>query len=279
VATVPWGFFNRGFAFYQSGQKVEAIDSYTAALEREPDFLPAYVNRGLARLDLKQFSLALGDFDRALELGRSDAVLLAGRGCALEGLGRSDEADETFRIALQHADQEPSATKAQVQWAYAFAVLTRLPEPARQIFQDALQKNAKQPQALYGMAMLAVECDDVWVAMQYLDRALEVNPRFVDARRKRAVIWARQGDLKKATDDINWCLEREPRHGATLYAAACVAAHAADRAKDTTLRRQSLDLLEKAFERGYGRDRASDDADLTGIRNLQEFKNLTSTRP
>jgi tetratricopeptide (TPR) repeat protein len=48
-----WGYFNRGCALDQAGNKAGAIRDYTDALQRDPQFLLAYLNRGLARLELK----------------------------------------------------------------------------------------------------------------------------------------------------------------------------------------------------------------------------------
>ena len=79
------------------GLKADAIDDYTAALDRDRRFVAARVNRGLARLELKQHAAALTDFDHALALdGPGDAALAAGRGLALEALGRHAEADSAF---------------------------------------------------------------------------------------------------------------------------------------------------------------------------------------
>ena len=69
-----WGYFNRGCVLDRAGDKAAAILDYTAALERDPGLVPAYVNRGLARLERKQDAPALADFDRAAAPGR------AGRG-------------------------------------------------------------------------------------------------------------------------------------------------------------------------------------------------------
>src|SRR5262249_2199313 len=78
-----WGYFNLAYILDQGGKKAEAAAHYTAALERDPAFMLARVNRGLARLELKQYREALDDFDWARDRGREDASLHAGRGMAL----------------------------------------------------------------------------------------------------------------------------------------------------------------------------------------------------
>jgi hypothetical protein len=66
--------------------------------------------------------------------------------------------------------------------------------------------------------------------------------------------------------------------GATLYAAACVAARTAARppgtAADPAATERALTLLQQAFARGYGRERAAQDPDLAVIRDHPKFRRL-----
>ncbi len=56
----PWGYFNRGYVLDRSGLKLDAVNDYTAALQRDPHFLAALVNRGLARVELRDYQGAVG---------------------------------------------------------------------------------------------------------------------------------------------------------------------------------------------------------------------------
>ena len=70
--------------------------------------------------------------------------------------------------------------------------------------------------------------------------------------------------------DINWCLDREPGSGETLYAAACVAARAAEAAPSPRALDQAFDLLERAWSLGSG-PRADEDPDLAVLRRDPRF--------
>src|SRR5579871_2614446 len=213
-----WGYFNRGYALSLSGHKAEAIHDYSAALDRDPSFLLAHLNRGMARLELKQHNSALADFDKAIELGLDDAVPHAGRGAALEGLGRFAEAEQAFQAAFQRCQAASSDVRTRIHLLYGFAVASRTPDKALQAFADVLREQPEHPQALYGRALLLVERGQLPEAIPLFDRAIEAAPQFVEARRYRAILFARQGALDRASQDINWCLEREANVGATLYA-------------------------------------------------------------
>jgi serine/threonine protein kinase/tetratricopeptide (TPR) repeat protein len=271
-------YFNRGYAFDQGGQKAEAIRDYSAALERDGSLLPAYLNRGMARLELKRYDEALADFQKAAELGRDDAFLHAGRGVALEGLGHHPEADAAFQRAFARSTHESEAVQCRVQWVYGFAVSARLPAQAQAAFEGALRRDPQQPQALYGQAMLLVEQGQREAALAVIHRAIEAAPGFLEARRCRAILLARGGRVEEATQEINWCLEKEPNSGSLLYGAACVAAQWAQKSSDPLTAKlaadQALLFLEKAFVYGYGKEKAATDPDLEKIHSLPEFDRL-----
>ncbi len=274
-----WSHFNRGCALGRAGKREQARDDFTAALDRDPGFVLAHVNRGLVRLELKDYAAALDDFDRAASLGRDDAFLHAGRGMALEALGRTDEADAAFTAAFARAGALPAAARARLHWSSGFALVPRRPDRAAEAFDAALRDNPAQPQALYGLAALAAERGDLAAAGAFADRAVAADPTWIDARRCRAVVRARRGDFTDAEADVNWCLEREPRGGVTLYAAACVAGRAAARFPASAAPDQAVEFLRRAFAEGYGRDKAPNDSDLAAVRTHPRFAQLLGGPP
>jgi serine/threonine protein kinase/Tfp pilus assembly protein PilF len=269
-----WGYFNLGYVHDRAGRKAEAVACYAQAIKRDPGLVAAHVNHGLACLELGRDAEALADFDQALGLGSDEPPLHVGRGMALEALGRHTDADEAFRVAFARAGSVPAPTSLRMRWAYGFAVARRLPEDARRAFNDVLRQDPSNARALYGRAMLAAGKDELTEALRFFDRAVQADPNFSEAWRYRAVLQARSGELGRATADINWCLEKEPRSGGTLYAAACVASLAAAQLFEPPLQDQALDLLQKAFARGIKPGRAERDPDLAGIRDHPRFKQL-----
>lgn len=274
-----WGHFNRAYALAHCGNKAEAIQDYTLALKLDPQLKEAYFNRGLLNLELKQFRRALDDLQRCKELGKDDAVVDSGLGVALEGLQRPNEADQAFASAVPRSAVLPQEERHRLLWTYGFAVATRLPEKAREAFEEVLRDNPSDPQALYGCAMLLDRQGKADLALVFFNRALEVSPHLEEARRFRAVLLARQGQFQAAYQDINTCLGREKASPATEYAGACVAALRAQADPRTAehATEQALALLKKAFSQGYGVEIARRDPDLDGIRNDPAFRQLLTT--
>ena len=272
-----WGHFNRGFALDQIGQKRAAIADYSAALERDSDLIPAYHNRGLARLELGQNEAALSDFDSVIAKHRGEAVIHSLRGQALERLKRHADADAAFEVAAMQLDSLPESIRNQLACSYGFAVYTRLPAEAKRAFQRVPVGDAKYPEALYGLAMIAVNEDRLERAVELFGKALTIRSKFEEARRFRAVLLARLQQFSEAIAEINTALQSDPKNGATLYAAACVTSLAAEHSTTPTAKQQarqeSLRFLRQALDRGYGQQAATDD-DLAGLRQHPEFEKL-----
>ena len=272
------GYFNRGYSLDQGGDKAAAIADYTATLERDPELVPAYVNRGMAGLELKRYPEALADFQKVVTRGRDDAFLHAGRGVALEGLQRFAEADVAFATAFARATKAAPSVGTRIRWVYGFAVCTRLPDAALAAFDAVLAREPEHPQARYGRAMILAEKGEVIEAVAELGRAITANPGLLEARRCRAVLRARCGDLEPAREEINACLAKAPGSGGVHYAAACVSAWEAERAADSEAasrdRTRALAHLARAFSLGYGRAKAAADQDLKGVREDPGFRRL-----
>ena len=198
----------------------------------------------------------------------------AGRGIALEGLGHHREADSAFAESQALAAGLPASARARLAWAYGFAISGRAPDKARAAFDLALHHDPRNSRALYGRAMLAMSQGKNADAIRGFDQALAADPGRIEARRYRAIIFARQGEWERATNEVNWCLEHDPRSPATLYAAACVVARAFEKVGTTAISGQALDLLERAFTAGADPAKAAKDPDLSAICRLPRFQSL-----
>ncbi len=300
-----WGHFNRAFTLDQLGQKAAAIADYSAALDRDPELLAALRNRGMAHLELGQHADALADFDRMLSaLGERGGtsppvvrehaettggltpprspefiVLHALRGQALAGLNRHDEADAAFDIALKSDNLVTLSPTQQHQLlcSYGFAVSARRPGDADKAFARIPSDDPRYPEALYGRGLLAANANRLERAAELFAQALDQRPSFGEARRFRAILLARLNRITESLTEINTALQAAPKSGATLYAAACVTALAAEQAPTPVSARQAADesirLLRQALANGYGQHAAADD-DLKAIRQHPEFERL-----
>jgi tetratricopeptide (TPR) repeat protein len=275
-----WGHFNLGYVLYRGGEREQAIEHYSAALQCDGSFAKAVFNRGLAYKELGRFREALADFDRTAALATMTDPMLAERALVLEKLGRHDEADQCFTGIFERVDSLEAASRNGIRLAYGFAVAERRGEKAHDAFEAVLRDKGATPQALaqahYGEGMLLAPTRPRQ-AIQALSQAIETDTNLSEARRFRGILWARVGDFEAAGRDINWCLEHDSDSGSKMYAAACITALAAKKLsgnRKTELASSAIEMLKKAFAQGYGKDIAAKDPDLTALRGQPEFERL-----
>ena len=91
-------FFNRGNSKAELSDYHGALQDYTEAISKNPNFLHAYYNRGNTYLDLYRFEEALLDYDQVAGKPREDAAF--NRGNTLLALGQLTEARGCYLDAV-----------------------------------------------------------------------------------------------------------------------------------------------------------------------------------
>ena len=119
------------FSFYQTradqnagkGEFSLALADYNKSLEMKADNPVAYLGRGKTHFNLKSYDLSVKDYDRALELNPKDAVAFLNRGVSYERLGDSKKAmgDYQKAVELDPANETAKASLKRLQDAEAAA--------------------------------------------------------------------------------------------------------------------------------------------------------------
>ena len=71
---------NRGFAYDEQGNFTQAISDYNKAIELDPEYAEAYTNRGVVYAKQGNFTQAMSDFTKAIELNPKLAEAYNNRG-------------------------------------------------------------------------------------------------------------------------------------------------------------------------------------------------------
>jgi Tfp pilus assembly protein PilF len=105
----PYAYDRRAAAYWYAGQFEQAVADYTRELELEPNSLLALNGRGQCLAEMGEFAKAVEDLQQAIAVANDllDPLTAAysrnGLGLAYAGLGRFDEALETFSRSLKTA--------------------------------------------------------------------------------------------------------------------------------------------------------------------------------
>jgi eukaryotic-like serine/threonine-protein kinase len=248
-----WAHFNRGLALARAGRLVGARDSYDRALEIEEDFTEALVNRALVELELNELERARIDLTAAIRLGRHELVVFTALGEVWARLGRREESERYFASLLER-DRDNTIVRV----ARGMTRIATDPKGAADDFRAALDRDERDAQAHYGMALLARKTD-LASALGHLNRALDSNPNLIDAVQLRALVRARLGE-RAALGDVDRLVENATAN--RLYNAACAVAILSEKTANPQLLSHSFDLLTRALESGFSAEEANADPDL-----------------
>jgi putative PEP-CTERM system TPR-repeat lipoprotein len=226
------GFYDDALARYERKDTAGAIVQLKNALREEPGNLPALMLMGKAQLEMGQSAAAEEALSRALQLGidRSEVALPMGqalldqakyaavldrfpaetvpgsrraellvlRGHAHKGLRDMKSAAAAFEAARA---ADPRSVAAILAYADVLARQGRWPE-ADKLVDEGLAGAPEDPRLLTLRGALAIGRGEVDKALAAFGKALEANPRHLNARMARASLLVDLGRLDAAAPEI-----------------------------------------------------------------------------
>src|ERR1700730_9302447 len=124
----------------------------------------------------------------------------------LWGTGMYQEANNQFRIAVA---QSPANAMYRVRWGRLMHERFNNTDAAN-LFKEALQKDPKNAQAFYGLALVSADGFDS-KALEYTGTALELDPKLVEAHELKANLLLEDSDEGKAFAEADEALKISPQ--------------------------------------------------------------------
>jgi tetratricopeptide (TPR) repeat protein len=167
-------YINRASIYSSLQQREKSFEDLNKAIALQPDQAEsAYNNRGLLKMDEKDFLGAIEDFNKAIQLNPKESVkMYNNRGLAYLDLGEYSKALADFH--------------------------------------QTLELNPRHLKAYYNRARVKQNLNDFKGALEDYDQLLKLNPRFLEAYNNRALLKWDLNDKEGAILDFNEALNRDP---------------------------------------------------------------------
>jgi tetratricopeptide (TPR) repeat protein len=214
------------------------IPQWTALIQEFPDYVQAFVERGILLYKTKRYENALYDFNKALQLDAGATKALYFRGCTYLACKRPKEALADLKLCLQ----------GNVEAVYYCAVaLTDLKDfnGALQYLDKAITKKPDHAKSLALRGDIRAKRKDLDGALADLTAALEAEPEDAEALSVRARVHLGKGNFGKALEDLARSLAIDPEQAAPYHDRGTIA-----------LRKQDYDAALKDLEAALARDPA-----------------------
>jgi tetratricopeptide (TPR) repeat protein len=210
----------QGVRAFEQKQYAEALELFRSILADHPGFADIRHYAGLCLVFLGRVEEALAELDLALEQNPEYVEAHINRALMLQDVGRYEEARASFEEAGRYEQQThgrfPAAVTAKV--AHAHAAVGDLYLDA-QAWQEAAQqyRSALELRPLfhdirnkYARALLELDRGDE--AITELQRILDHNPRFMAARLNLGLAFYRQDRRSEAAEEWHTCQSQQPDH-------------------------------------------------------------------
>jgi tetratricopeptide (TPR) repeat protein len=211
-------YFNRGVVNSTLERYAQAADDYHALLREIPNHFEAQYNLGVSYLRQKEFPMAAQAFKKA-------AVLAGGqrKARALYNLGISYKAiDSDKSYAARNAFE--SAIRIKPDYLEARIGLLTLEPATEQGYQNMhaqLDKilSIKPGFALahFHRALVYSKQGKVKKAVRSYEEAIKYNPEYSKARYNYGLLMLNDKQLNKAREQFEWILERSPNHVHSIF--------------------------------------------------------------
>jgi len=221
-----------GEQHYRNADYDRAIAEYTAAINRNHEFLAAFISRGNAWMKKNDYTRAIEDFSRAIRLDSTRAELYNYRGFARSARGEMSPAIDDFSRAItlnrNYVDALINRSHAYYQtgnfdrtiedcdqilrlepanaviWNRRGSAWYRKDDDDRAIrdFSEAIRLNANYSLALYNRANAYYSKRDFDRSLADLNRCISINPSFAPAYTSRGNLLRLLGNTESANADF-----------------------------------------------------------------------------
>jgi Flp pilus assembly protein TadD len=167
---------NRGLAYFQQGNFTQAISDFTKAIEIDPNYAKTYNNRGAVYGRQGKLPQAISDYTKAIEIDPNYADAYNNRGAIYSQQGSLPQAISDYTKAIE------------IDPDYADAYNNR---------GNAYCDKGSLPQAILDFT-----------------KAIEIDPDYADAYNNRGAIYGQQGNLPQAIADFTKAIGVDPGYAA-----------------------------------------------------------------
>ncbi len=241
--------YNTGF-HYLNVDRDKAIENFTRAIEEEPQYIEAYLQRGLAHYKNDDFENAIKDFDQVLNIDPDQSLVYIYKGFAYRKLGDIKTAIKFYsryiemnprdtsayayilRGKIRHVDGDFSGAVDDFSKAteldpfrekyhyYKFLALydKKLFKSALKEIDEVLSFDAENYAYYYYKANTLLELGQSKEAIDHYDKSIDLNHGNPDAFYKRARAYENLKGFDNAFEDYSMAIFQSPHEG-TYYSA------------------------------------------------------------
>lgn len=207
------GYNNRGISFKNNGEYEEALNDFNKALEINPNYIKALQNRGITFYELGRFDLAINDLDIALSLDTLNAISWFNHGLILNKLAYFRNAIYDFNKSMELTG-ENAAAFMNIGNSYMGMNNT---DSALSYYNKAIDRVPDYVDAITNRANLKLNALGLEEGYRDLTLALKLDPDNYNALFFRAKYYFNTGEFDRAIADFSNLFQKNPYNEELVY--------------------------------------------------------------
>ena len=179
-------YYNDGITDLNKKNYSKAIKNFSRVIELNPTFADAYIKRGRCYYEVKQYKSASEDLEQAYKLAPNDEHIRSMHKILHEGLAASNGGKAALKTALKAAFKEESKPSL----------------AAKDYYNDGITNLNERNYSK---------------ALENLSRAIKLDPKYIDAYGKRAMVYAQNEQYDKAILDYTKVIELDSENNSGYH--------------------------------------------------------------
>jgi tetratricopeptide (TPR) repeat protein len=232
-------FYKTGLTFVEAKNYNDAIDQFTKAVQIDPEYVAAYIERARTYQVVNEIGKAAEDYDRALVFKKKDQKLFLEAVTVNLDLKLFDKALELVKEAIRLNENNDDALRLQCRIQlgkedysgalisinkaivlkdnaennYYHGVVSEMMKNYNQSeldYEKAIGKDRKYVDAYLSLANLSLQLNKLSKAIDYCNAVLALDPKRKEAFLTRSQVYVKMLEYPKAIDDISKVVFENP---------------------------------------------------------------------
>jgi tetratricopeptide (TPR) repeat protein len=205
-----------GYARYLMGDKEMAINNYNRAIELNPNYAEAYLNRAESYYQLGNYDRAIIDYTEVIRINSYNGSFYIWRGEALTRLGDYDRAILDYNEAIRINPHD------YICYVWRGDLRSRMEDYKGAIEDyslaiDFASSNHDDSLSIYVLDSVyfnrgnaRYQLGEYQRAIEDYSQAIQINPNYAEAYLKRAIVYYKTGDYQSGINDSDRATEIDP---------------------------------------------------------------------
>ncbi len=206
-------YINRGNSYGRKSEFSQAMADYDKAIELNPKAADAYSGRAAIFSDRGEYDRAITDFDKAIALRPKYASIYSGRAAAYAARGDYDSAIADYDKALK---LDSKSVRTHYGRGLAFAGKGD-DDSAIAAYKMAIGLDPKRAIGSNELGAAYIRKGDLDSAIAAFDKAINVNAGNAEAYGNRGLAYLKRGDHEHSIADLDKAISLDPKNPSTYY--------------------------------------------------------------